>query len=186
MKSSMKFALSLLLGSSVFVLTACDNQETKTTEKSTALAENYVVQAPQKAEASNVEETEKAIESTATDNTAKPETNTLIAENGMAEKIKTEETEAVSDVVKTEKSAVAENEVKKENKKKVKKSTKAGSKNSYLEEQKALLNALESQYEQVRCPAEAAKLGDNSFCRQEERRLSEEIKRVIDEIRLNQ
>lgn len=57
---------------------------------------------------------------------------------------------------------------------------------AYLGEQKALLKALESQYQQVRCTSEAEKLGDYSFCCQEERCLFLEIECVKDEIRLNQ
>ncbi|QPB43093.1 hypothetical protein [Rodentibacter haemolyticus] len=175
MKSSMKFALSLLLGSSVLVLTACDNQETKTTEKSTALSANAQDQHSKTVEA------EKAAKSTTADNTDKSKANTSVAENDMTEKTDIE-SKAVSDVAKTEKSVVIENETKK----KIKKAIKVSRENTYLGEQKALLKVLESQYAQVRCSPEAAKLGDYSFCRQEERRLSEEIKRVIDEIRLNQ
>ena len=50
-------------------------------------------------------------------------------------------------------------------------------------QQRAVLNVLEKQYEEVRCSANAKNVSGDSFCRQEERRLFLEIQRVKDELR---
>jgi len=50
----------------------------------------------------------------------------------------------------------------------------------YLEEH---LHALEKQYEEVRCSADAKNVSGDSFCRQEERRLFLEIQRIKDKLR---
>ncbi|OOF59773.1 hypothetical protein [Rodentibacter myodis] len=186
MKSPMKFALSLLLGASVFTLTACDNQETntqeiKTTEKSTALSENT----------QGVAENTKLTESEKSDDVSKAENESAISvknDEAISAEAKTESEKAKmasetdkANIVKTENATVTA-----EPKQKRKKATKASHESTYIKEQKALLKELESQYAQVRCTPEAAKLGENSFCRQEERRLFLEIERVKGEIRLNQ
>ena len=50
-------------------------------------------------------------------------------------------------------------------------------------QQRAVLNVLEKQYEEVRCSANAKNVSGDSFCRQEERRLFLEIQRIKDELR---
>lgn len=50
-------------------------------------------------------------------------------------------------------------------------------------QQRAVLNVLEKQYEEVRCSADAKNVSGDSFCRQEERRLFLEIQRIKDELR---
>ncbi|OOF36303.1 hypothetical protein [Rodentibacter heidelbergensis] len=170
MKLTMKFAFSLLIGSSVLTLAACDNQEAKTPEKMTALSEN-------KTEAVSV-----------TSEAVKEEIPSPAAKGEAVEK--TDKVEAVGKTVE-EMGTTADSDGKKDDmaeKKVVRHSEKVRktATNRYLKEQKALLKVLESQYQQIRCTAEAAKLGENSFCRQEERRLLSEIKRVKGEIRVNQ
>lgn len=159
MKSPIKLALSILLGSSILTLVACDNQNPQNTEKTTALADSSNKESTQsdhvKTEAAPSETTE-----------AKNE-----AEN--IQEIATPEKDGVPLVVLDEPKKVS------------KRSTRTHHESAYLREQKALLKTLQSQYQQVRCTPEAEKLGDNSFCRQEERRLFLEIERVKDEIRAN-
>jgi len=60
---------------------------------------------------------------------------------------------------------------------------KATKESAERKQQRAVLNVLEKQYEQVRCAADAKNLSGDSFCRQEERRLFLEIQRIKDELR---
>lgn len=173
----MRFALSLLVGASVLTLAACDNQDVKTPEKVTALsenAENKVELMPEKMPIS--EPTKDEMISTVSQNED--------VKNAV-EKVESNSAENVESAV--EKSNISSNVEENATAEKVERSSVKPRKteNRYLKEQKALLKVLESQYQQIRCTAEAAKLGENSFCRQEERRLFLEIERVKNEIRLN-
>lgn len=174
MKLTMKFAFSLLMGSSVLTLAACDNQETKTPEKMTALSENKTEVVSATSETVNEEIPSPAAKGEAVKKTDEVE---KVAHNTVKEVKKTVAKPAVTSNVKKD------GMVKKTPHRSEK--THKTSTNRQLKEQKALLKVLESQYRQVRCTAEAAKLGENSFCRQEERRLLSEIKRVKGEIRVN-
>ena len=60
---------------------------------------------------------------------------------------------------------------------------KAPKESTERKQQRAVLNVLEKQYEEVRCSADAKNLSGDSFCRQEERRLFLEIQRIKDELR---
>ena len=60
---------------------------------------------------------------------------------------------------------------------------KATKESAERKQQRAVLNVLEKQYEQVRCAADAKNVSGDSFCRQEERRLFLEIQRIKDELR---
>ena len=60
---------------------------------------------------------------------------------------------------------------------------KAPKESAERKQQRAVLNVLEKQYEQVRCSADAKNVSGDSFCRQEERRLFLEIQRIKDELR---
>ncbi|OOF38692.1 hypothetical protein BKK47_08710 [Rodentibacter mrazii] len=173
-----KLSLPIFIGLSVLTLAACDNQEAKAPEKVTALSESKVESMPEKAQVSDTSK-DKTVSSVVKDEEVKN-----IAE---VEKVEKKTVEEVKTTV--EKPTVVSNVEKKETAEKVvhhsAKPRKTAT-NSYLKEQKALLQVLESQYQQIRCTAEAAKLGEYSFCRQEERRLFLEIERVKGEIRLNQ
>jgi len=136
----------------------------------------------------------------------------LVAETKSAEKVaeKIESTEAKADVKTAEvKSDVVKSEVKKEvkavddvaEKASDKKETvvaqqavtsqkprvvtvaKASKESTERKQQRAVLNVLEKQYEEVRCSADAKNVSGDSFCRQEERRLFLEIQRIKDELR---
>ena len=189
MNLNAKVALSLILGAST-LLSACDNKENTSTQVEKAVR----VLAP-------TEKAESAVE----------KSKELVAETKSAEKVaeKTESTEVKADVKTAEvKSDVVKFEVKKEAKavdvvEKVseKKETvvaqqaitpqkprvvvteKAPKENAERKQQRAVLNVLEKQYEEVRCSANAKNVSGDSFCRQEERRLFLEIQRIKDELR---
>ena len=189
MNLNAKVVLSLILGAST-LLSACDNKENTSTQVEKAVR----IPAP-------TEKAESAVE----------KSKELVAETKSAEKVaeKIESTEAKADVKTAEvKSDVVKFEVKKEAKavdvaEKVseKKETvvaqqathpqkprvvvteKALKESAERKKQRAVLNVLEKQYEEVRCSAEAKNLSGDSFCRQEERRLFLEIQRIKDELR---
>ena len=189
MNLNAKVALSLILGAST-LLSACDNKENTSTQVEKA------VRIP-----TSTEKTESAVE----------KSKELVAETQTAEKAaeKTESTEVKADANKVdEKSDAVKAEVKKETKEdgvaeKVseKKETvvaqqattpqkprvvvteKAAKESAERKQQRAVLNVLEKQYEEVRCSADAKNLSADSFCRQEERRLFLEIQRIKDKLR---
>ena len=189
MNLNAKVALSLILGAST-LLSACDNKENTSTQVEKAVR----VPAP-------TEKAESAVE----------KSKELVAETKSAEKVaeKTESTEVKDDANKADvKSDAVKAEVKKEAKaddvaEKVseKKETvvaqqatpsqkphvvvteKAAKESAERKQQRAVLNVLEKQYEEVRCSADAKNVSGDSFCRQEERRLFLEIQRIKDELR---
>lgn len=189
MNLNAKVALSLILGAST-LLSACDNKENTSTQVEKAVR----VPAP-------TEKAESAVE----------KSKELVAETKPAEKAaeKTESTEVKADVKTAEvKSDVVKFEVKKEakavdvaekasdkketvvaqqathsQKPRVVVTEKAPKESAERKQQRAVLNVLEKQYEEVRCSADAKNLSGDSFCRQEERRLFLEIQRIKDELR---
>ena len=190
MNLNAKVALSLILGAST-LLSACDNKENTSTQVEKAVR----IPAP-------TEKAESAVE----------KSKELVAETKSAEKVaeKIESTEAKADVKTAEvKSDVVKSEVKKEvkavddvaEKASDKKETvvaqqavtsqkprvvtvaKASKESTERKQQRAVLNVLEKQYEEVRCSADAKNVSGDSFCRQEERRLFLEIQRIKDELR---
>ena len=189
MNLNAKVALSLILGAST-LLSACDNKENTSTQVEKAVR----VPAP-------TEKAESAVE----------KSKELVTETKSAEKVaeKTESTEAKADVKTAEvKSDVVKFEVKKEvkavdvaekasdkkeavvaqqathpQKPRVVVTEKAPKESAERKQQRAVLNVLEKQYEEVRCSADAKNLSGDSFCRQEERRLFLEIQRIKDELR---
>ena len=189
MNLNAKVALSLILGAST-LLSACDNKENTSTQVEKAVR----IPAP-------TEKAESAVE----------KSKELVAETKSAEKVaeKTESTEVKADANKADvKSDAVKAEVKKEAKaddvaEKVseKKETvvaqqatipqkphvvvteKAPKESAERKQQRAVLNVLEKQYEEVRCSADAKNVSGDSFCRQEERRLFLEIQRIKDELR---
>jgi len=189
MNLNAKVALSLILGAST-LLSACDNKENTSTQVEKA------VRIP-----TSTEKTESAVE----------KSKELVAETQTAEKAaeKTESTEVKAEANKADvKPDTVKAEVKKEAKaddvaEKVseKKETvvaqqattaqkprvvvteKAPKESAERKQQRAVLNVLEKQYEEVRCSANAKNVSGDSFCRQEERRLFLEIQRIKDELR---
>lgn len=189
MNLNAKVALSLILGAST-LLSACDNKENTSTQVEKAVR----VPAP-------TEKAESAVE----------KSKELVAETKSAEKVaeKTESTEVKADAKKADvkpdavkaevkKEAKADDVVEKLSEKKetvvaqqatppqkprVVVTEKAPKESAERKQQRAVLNVLEKQYEEVRCSANAKNLSGDSFCRQEERRLFLEIQRIKDELR---
>ena len=189
MNLNAKVALSLILGAST-LLSACDNKENTSTQVEKAVRIS-----------TSTEKAESAVE----------KSKELVAETKSAEKVaeKTESTEVKADANKADvKPDTVKAEVKKETKaddvaEKVseKKETvvaqqatppqkprvvvteKAPKERAERKQQRAVLNVLEKQYEEVRCSADAKNVSGDSFCRQEERRLFLEIQRIKDELR---
>ena len=189
MNLNAKVALSLILGAST-LLSACDNKENTSTQVEKAVR----IPAP-------TEKAESAVE----------KSKELVAETKSAEKVaeKTGSTEVKADVKTAEvKSDVVKFEVKKEvkavdvaekasdkketvvaqqatppQKPRVVVTEKAPKESAERKQQRAVLNVLEKQYEEVRCSANAKNVSGDSFCRQEERRLFLEIQRIKDELR---
>ena len=189
MNLNAKVALSLILGAST-LLSACDNKENTSTQVEKAVRKPVPT-----------EKAESAVE----------KSKELVAETKSAEKVaeKTESTEVKADAKKADvKPDTVKAEVKKEAKaddvaEKVseKKETvvaqqattpqkprvvvteKAPKESTERKQQRAVLNVLEKQYEEVRCSADAKNVSGDSFCRQEERRLFLEIQRIKDELR---
>ena len=189
MNLNAKVALSLILGAST-LLSACDNKENTSTQVEKAVR----VPAP-------TEKAESAVE----------KSKELVAETKSAEKVaeKTESTEVKADVkTAAVKSDIVKFEVKKEvkavdvaekasdkketvvaqratypQKPRVVVTEKAPKESAERKQQRAVLNVLEKQYEEVRCSADAKNVSGDSFCRQEERRLFLEIQRIKDELR---
>lgn len=189
MNLNAKVALSLILGAST-LLSACDNKENISTQVEKAVR----IPAP-------TEKAESAVE----------KSKELVAETKSAEKVaeKTESTEVKADANKADvKSDAVKAEVKKEakaddvaekvsekkemvvaqqaetaQKPRVVVTEKAPKESAERKQQRAVLNVLEKQYEEVRCSANAKNLNSDSFCRQEERRLFLEIQRIKDELR---
>ena len=189
MNLNAKVAFSLILGAST-LLSACDNKENISTQVEKAVR----IPAP-------TEKAESAVE----------KSKELVAETKSAEKVaeKTESTEVKADANKADvKSDAVKAEVKKEakaddvaekvsekkemvvaqqaetaQKPRVVVTEKAPKESAERKQQRAVLNVLEKQYEEVRCSANAKNLNSDSFCRQEERRLFLEIQRIKDELR---
>ena len=192
MNLNLKVASSLILIASAVLLSACDNQDNNTSQKT---SEKTAVTA------SSVEKAETAVE----------KSKELVTETKSAEKVaeKTESTDVKADAKNGDiKSDVAKAEIKKEVKaddvaenisdkqetivsqemvepQKTRKviTGKATKESAERKQQRAVLNVLEKQYEQVRCAADAKNVSGDSFCRQEERRLFLEIQRIKDELR---
>ena len=202
MNLNAKVALSLILGAST-LLSACDNKENTSTQVEKAVR----IPAPtEKAESAVEKSKELVAETKSAEKVAEKTESTEVKAD-----VKTAEVK--SDVVKFEvkkevKSDIVKFEVKKEvkavdvaekasdkketvvaqqattpQKPRVVVTEKAPKESAERKQQRAVLNVLEKQYEEVRCSANAKNLSGDSFCRQEERRLFLEIQRIKDELR---
>ena len=164
MMKKTKFCLSLLLGTAVLMISACEKQENK-------------VEATPK-----VEETQQA-----TKHDVKKEA-ALLEEN----KEKTSVVDQRSEAVEQEKMVEAEKTVEMTTQQKMSEDqvlskvsapAKIKQTNDPNIEKRKILQILEQQYQQVRCTSEGEKLGSESFCHQEEYRLLNEIDRLKKELR---
>ena len=198
MNLNAKVALSLILGAST-LLSACDNKENTSTQVEKAVR----IPAPTEKAESAVEKSKELV--------AETKSAEKVAEK--IESTEAKAAEVKSDVVKFEvkkevKSDIVKFEVKKEvkavdvaekasdkketvvaqqaihpQKPRVVVTEKAPKESAERKQQRAVLNVLEKQYEEVRCSANAKNVSGDSFCRQEERRLFLEIQRIKDELR---
>ena len=165
-----KFCLSLLLGTAVLMISACEKQENK-------------VEATPKVEVTpKVEETQQATKQDVKKEAA------LLEEN----KEKTSVVDQKSEAVEQEKMVEAEKTVEMTTQQKmpedqvlskVSAPAKIKQTNDPNIEKRKILQILEQQYHQVRCTPEGEKLGSESFCHQEEYRLLNEIDRLKKELR---
>ena len=202
MNLNAKVALSLILGAST-LLSACDNKENTSTQVEKAVR----VPAPTEKAESAVEKSKELVAET------KPAEKAAEKTESTEVKADVKTAEVKSDVVKFEakkevKSDVVKFEVKKEvkavdvaekasdkketvvaqqatipQKPRVVVTEKTLKESAERKQQRAVLNVLEKQYEEVRCSANTKSVSDDSFCRQEERRLFLEIQRIKDELR---
>ena len=194
MNLNAKVALSLILGAST-LLSACDNKENTSTQVEKAVR----VPAPTEKAESAVEKSkelvaetkpaEKAAEKTAekTESTeAKADVKTAEVKSDVVKSEVKKEVKAVDDVAEKssdKKETVVAQQAVTSQKPRVVTVAKASKESTERKQQRAVLNVLEKQYEQVRCSADAKNLSADSFCRQEERRLFLEIQRIKDELR---
>lgn len=201
MNLNLKVASSLILIASAVLLSACDNQDNnsspKTSEK-TAVTASSVEKAETAVEKSKelVTETKSAekvaekTESTDVKADAKNGDMKADAKNGdmksdaaKAEIKKEVKADDVAENISDKQETIVAQETVEPQKTRTVTTGKAPKESAERKQQRAVLNVLEKQYEQVRCAADAKNLSGDSFCRQEERRLFLEIQRIKDELR---
>ena len=189
MNLNAKVALSLILGAST-LLSACDNKENTSTQVEKAVR----IPAPTEKAESAVEKSKELV--------AETKSAEKVAEKTESAEVKaeTKQTDVKSDAVKVEvkneakaddvaekvsekKETVVAQQATTPQKPRVVVTEKAPKESAERKQQRAVLNVLEKQYEEVRCSANAKNVSGDSFCRQEERRLFLEIQRIKDELR---
>ena len=192
MNLNAKVALSLILGAST-LLSACDNKENTSTQVEKAVR----IPAPTEKAESAVEKSKELVAETksAEKVAAKTESTEVKADANKADvksdavkaevKKETKETKAdgVAEKVSEKKETVVAQQATTPQKPRVVVTEKAPKESAERKQQRAVLNMLEKQYEEVRCYADAKNVSGDSFCRQEERRLFLEIQRIKDELR---
>ena len=192
MNLNAKVALSLILGAST-LLSACDNKENTSTQVEKAVR----IPAPtEKAESAVEKSKELVAETKSAEKVAeKTESTEVKADANKADvksdavkvevKKETKETKAdgVAEKVSEKKETVVAQQATTPQKPRVVVTEKAAKESAERKQQRAVLNVLEKQYEEVRCSVDAKNVSGDSFCRQEERRLFLEIQRIKDELR---
>ena len=193
MNLNAKVALSLILGAST-LLSACDNKENTSTQVEKAVR----IPAPtEKAESAVEKSKELVAETKSAEKVAEKTESTEVKADANKDAKKADvKPDAVKAEVKKEAKAddVAEKASEKKEtvvaqqattpqKPRVVVTEKAPKESTERKQQRAVLNVLEKQYEEVRCSADAKNVSGDSFCRQEERRLFLEIQRIKDELR---
>ena len=194
MNLNAKVALSLILGAST-LLSACDNKENTSTQVEKAVR---IPTSTEKAESAVEKSKELVAETRSAEKAEKTESADVKADAKKAdeksdavkaevkkETKETKETKAdgVAEKVSEKKETVVAQQATTPQKPRVVVTEKAAKESAERKQQRAVLNVLEKQYEQVRCSADAKNLSADSFCRQEERRLFLEIQRIKDELR---
>ena len=189
MNLNAKVALSLILGAST-LLSACDNKENTSTQVEKAVR----IPAPTEKAESAVEKSKELVAETKSAEKASEKTeSTEVKANAKKADVKPDavkaevkkETKAddVAEKVSEKKETVVAQQATSPQKPRVVVTEKAPKESAERKQQRAVLNVLEKQYEQVRCSADAKNVSGDSFCRQEERRLFLEIQRIKDELR---
>ena len=189
MNLNAKVVLSLILGAST-LLSACDNKENTSTQVEKAVR----IPAPtEKAESAVEKSKESVAETKSAEKVAeKPESTEVKADANKTDvKPDTVKAEAkkeakavdVAEKVSEKKETVVAQQATTPQKPRVVVTEKAPKESAERKQQRAVLNVLEKQYEEVRCSADAKNVSGDSFCRQEERRLFLEIQRIKDELR---
>ena len=189
MNLNAKVAFSLILGAST-LLSACDNKENTSTQVEKAVR----IPAPTEKAESAVEKSKELVAETQTAEKAaeKTESTEVKADANKADvkpdtvkaEVKKEaKADDVAEKVSEKKETVVAQQATHPQKPRVVVTEKAPKENAERKQQRAVLNVLEKQYEEVRCSANAKNVSGDSFCRQEERRLFLEIQRIKDELR---
>ena len=202
MNLNAKVALSLILGAST-LLSACDNKENTSTQVEKAVREPVPTE---KAESAVEKSKELVAETKSAEKVAEKTESTEVKADVKTAEVKSDvvkfevKKEVKSDIVKFEvkkevkavdvaekasdkKETVVAQQATHSQKPRVVVTEKAPKESAERKQQRAVLNVLEKQYEEVRCSADAKNVSGDSFCRQEERRLFLEIQRIKDELR---
>ena len=191
MNLNAKVALSLILGAST-LLSACDNKENTSTQVEKAVripaptekAESAVEKSKElAAETQSAEKAEKAEKTESADVKADAKKADEKSDAVKAEVTKETKADNVAEKVSEKKETVVAQQATTPQKPRVVVTEKALKESAERKQQRAVLNVLEKQYEEVRCFADAKNVSGDSFCRQEERRLFLEIQRIKDELR---
>ena len=193
MNLNAKVALSLILGAST-LLSACDNKENTSTQVEKAVrvpappekAESAVEKSKELvAEAKSAEKVAEKTESTEVKADANKDANKAdVKSDAVKAEVKNEaKADNVTEKVSEKKETVVAQQATTPQKPRVVVTEKAPKESAERKQQRAVLNVLEKQYEEVRCSADAKNVSGDSFCRQEERRLFLEIQRIKDELR---
>ena len=188
MNLNAKVALSLILGAST-LLSACDNKENTSTQVEKAVR----IPAPTEKAESAVEKSkelvaetksaEKVAEKTESTEVKAAATKPDVQSDAVKAEVKEEKADDVAEKVSEKKETVVAQQATTPQKPRVIVTEKAPKESAEHKQQRAVLNVLEKQYEEVRCSADAKNVSGDSFCRQEERRLFLEIQRIKDELR---
>ena len=193
MNLNAKVALSLILGAST-LLSACDNKENTSTQVEKAVripaptekAESAVEKSKELvAETKSAEKVAEKTESTEVKADANKDAKKAdVKPDAVKAEVKKEaKADDVAEKVSEKKETVVAQQATTPQKPRVVVTEKAPKESAERKQQRAVLNVLEKQYEEVRCSADAKNLSGDSFCRQEERRLFLEIQRIKDELR---
>lgn len=189
MNLNAKVALSLILGAST-LLSACDNKENTSTQVEKAVR---VPAPPEKAESAVEKSKELVAETKPAEKAAEKTESTEVKADANKTDVKPDTVKAeakkeakavdVAEKVSEKKETVVAQQATTPQKPRVVVTEKAPKESAERKQQRAVLNVLEKQYEEVRCSADAKNVSGDSFCRQEERRLFLEIQRIKDELR---
>ena len=193
MNLNAKVALSLILGAST-LLSACDNKENTSTQVEKAVripaptekAESAVEKSKELvAETKSAEKVAEKTESTEVKADANKDAKKAdVKPDAVKAEVKKEaKADDVAEKVSEKKETVVAQQATTPQKPRVVVTEKAPKESAERKQQRAVLNVLEKQYEEVRCSANAKNVSGDSFCRQEERRLFLEIQRIKDELR---